>query len=363
MDTVLALISTDLAASSAICLKEAKKKKMNIELFNSDRKQLILMEEPEGYLIPNQQTIIETIDLNKGEELYEERRRIHLDGVYINYYKRSIAQERQIWVRSDAPYIQMHFEISGGSAYYYHKNKQFTVPIATGEFSLFYVPNLDGKLVDPPCKNAITVEIEISESWLLKHLDLHAGLVLNFINDINNCTPSLLGGKVHQINPQISKTIQELFDCPYTGSIKRLYLEAKLLELLAHQLQQASTFSPTKFSCPLTKIDIEQLYALKDRLLADLSINYTIDELAYLSYMNRTKLQAGFKELFGKTLHEFIIENRMLLAYKLLLESYANNWNIAEIAKRVGYKHSNHFSTAFKKKFGKSPAAFVKRSY
>ncbi|WP_082461468.1 helix-turn-helix domain-containing protein [Pedobacter sp. PACM 27299] len=36
-------------------------------------------------------------------------------------------------------------------------------------------------------------------------------------------------------------------------------------------------------------------------------------------------------------------------------------WNISEIAYRVGYQHSNHFSAAFKKKFGVSPGTLLKK--
>lgn len=51
----------------------------------------------------------------------------------------------------------------------------------------------------------------------------------------------------------------------------------------------------------------------------------------------------------------------MHLAYQLLTQSYTNDWNISEIAQRVGYLRSNHFSAAFKKKFGISPGTFFKK--
>jgi len=335
---------------------------MHIEFLNNDRKQLIsLLEEPEGYLIPQEQNIIETLDFKKGKELYEERKRIHLDGVYINFYKRSLAEPREIWVRSNAPYIQMHFEISGGSAFYYHKNKKFAVLTSKGEFNTFYVPCLDGKLIDPPCKNATTVEIEFSEAWIRAHIGNVPSLALNFVDDISAQRPSLLGGKAHIITPQIAKTISDLYECPYTGHIKRLYLEAKLVELLAHQLHAVHAIANSNHLNKLSKLNVENLHFIKEMIVANLSKNYSIEELSYLSMMNRTKLQAGFKELFGLTIHDFIIEKRMDLAYQLLTESYANRWNISEIAQRVGYLRSNHFSAAFKKKFGVSPRKYLKK--
>lgn len=335
---------------------------MNIEFLNNDRKEVIsFMEEPEGYSIPAEHHIIETLDLKKGKELYEERRRIHLDGVYINFYKRSLAQERKIWVRTDSPYIQMHFEISGGATYYTHRNKKFSIATGKGESNLFYVPALDGMLIDPPCKNALTVDIELSETWIKERIGINPSLAVDFIDGIACRRPTLLSGKSHLITPQILKTLNELYDCSYTGDIKRLYLEAKLMELLAHQLHQAQTIENIGPSHKLSKLEVEHLHFIKEKISANLSKNHSIEELSYLSFMNRTKLQAGFKKLFNCTIHDFIIESRMELAYQLLTESYANNWNISEIAYRVGYQHSNHFSAAFKKKFGVSPGTFLKK--
>jgi len=335
---------------------------MNIEFLNKDSKQLIsLLAEPEGYIIPQEQKIIETLDFKKGKELYEERKRIHLNGVYINFYKRSSTEQRETWVRSDAPYIQMHFEISGGAAYYYHKNKKFEVLTSKGEFNTFYVPYLDGKLIDPPCKNATTVEIEFSEDWIRQHLADTPSLAMSFVDDIAAHKPSLLGGKAHIITPQIAKTISEIYECPYTGHIKGLYLEAKLMELFAHQFHSVHNLINTNQNNILSKVNTENLYFIRELIVSNLAKNYTIEELSYLSIMNRTKLQAGFKELFGCTIHDFIIEKRMDLAYHLLTQSYANDWNISEIAQRVGYLRSNHFSAAFKKRYGVSPGKFLKK--
>lgn len=334
---------------------------MNIKLLDKDQQQLLSSQQaPIDYLIPAGHHVIETIDLKKGKELYEERKRIHLDGVYINYYKRSQIKEREVWVRSDAPYLQMHLEMTTGASYYYHKNKKLSVPIAKGEFAVFYVPELNGKLFDPPCKDAITVEVEISHKWIQQNIATSNPLAKKFLQDIKASQPTLLGAKSHAISPLIYRNVQDLLECPYVGGIKRLYLEAKLMELFAHQLYQIDTGGRIPAGQKLSKAEVDQLHYIQEMISTDLSKHYSIEELSYLSHMNRTKLQAGFKVLFGLTIHDFLIEKRMEMAYQLLTGSYAYHWNIAEIAQRVGYKYGNHFSTAFKKRFGVSPSYFLK---
>lgn len=334
---------------------------MNIRVLDKSRKKLIATQQkPEDYLIPTGEQVLETVDLKRGEGLYKARKCIHLDGVYLNYYTRSQVKEREMWVQSDAPYLQMHLEMTSGSSYYRHKNGQLSVPIAKGEFAVFSVPELNGSLRDPICKDAITVEIEISLQWIKEHINTSNSFAADFLKDAIAGRPSLLGGKPYAISPQIYRTVQDLFDCPYVGHVKRLYLEAKLMELFAHQLYQVEAGASGRSGLRLSKIDVGQLHAIREMITVDLSRHFSIEELSYLSHMNRTKLQAGFKALFGLTLYDFLIEKRMELAYQLLTESYAYHWNIAEIAQKVGYRHSNHFSAAFKKRFGVSPGWFLK---
>lgn len=88
----------------------------------------------------------------------------------------------------------------------------------------------------------------------------------------------------------------------------------------------------------------------------DLSKNFSIEELAEQVGMNRTKLQAGFKQLFNKTINSFTQELKMQNAKDLIHSS--KRYNLKEIASMLGYRHSNHFSVAFKKRFGISPSAF-----
>lgn len=335
---------------------------MKIEIINKDRQEFSgIIEVPDGYPVPKDQNIVESWDCREEEEFYEERKRIHLDGVMINHYKRSSAKGQEVSVRSDSPYILMHFELSGGATCYRHNDSRFVVPTAQGEFSMLYLPQLDGTLTDPPCRNATSLEIQLSQTWIREHIVSDSIATLDFIEGIASSRPTLLGGKSYRITPFIHKTINELYNCPYTGNIKRLFIEGKLLELLALQLHQTGVVETPARKHVLSKQDMEHLHFIKEKITADLSKSYTIQELSYLTFMNRTKMQAGFKDLFGCTIHEFIVESRMMEAYCRLTEDYSGDWNITEIARHVGYQYYNHFSLAFKKRFGVSPSSFLKK--
>lgn len=335
---------------------------MKIEIINKRRLELsAVMEEYDGYPMPEGQCLIESESCQNEKEFYEKRKRIHLDGVFINFFQKSSAHKQELRIKSDSSYIQMHFELSGGAAHYQSHDKRFAVTTTQGEFSMFYLPELNGSLIDPPCFDATSLEIEVSQKWIQEHLKFGTSTALDFVQDMECSRPTLLGGKNHRISPFIHHIIDDIYHCPYADNIKKLYMEGKLLELLALQLHQTGAIETQKRRLVLSKQDIEHLYFLKEKITADLSKDYTIDELSCMAFMNRTKMQAGFKELFGCTIHEFIVESRMMKAYRLMTEEYSSDWNIARIARHVGYQYYNHFSIAFKKRFGVSPSSFLKK--
>lgn len=80
----------------------------------------------------------------------------------------------------------------------------------------------------------------------------------------------------------------------------------------------------------------------------------TLPLLARTAGMSVSTFCMRFKEAFGRTPVQCLIEHRLDHAAHLLDDS---TLGVAEIAQRVGYTDAFHFSKAFKKRFGKSPRA------
>lgn len=69
--------------------------------------------------------------------------------------------------------------------------------------------------------------------------------------------------------------------------------------------------------------------------------------------MSSTKLKTIFKAVYGTSMLQYLIEKRMLLAMKMLLNSEEQ---IKNIAAATGHENSSKFSSNFKKKYGKLPS-------
>lgn len=107
----------------------------------------------------------------------------------------------------------------------------------------------------------------------------------------------------------------------------------------------------------ISKRDKEKLRTVKLFLSHYPEKHITIEQLAELSGLYRSKLTAMFKQVYGKSIYNYMLEVKMKKAKRLLL---ANDQPIKSIAGACGYKTVQSFSRVFKKYFGLSPSQFQK---
>lgn len=86
-----------------------------------------------------------------------------------------------------------------------------------------------------------------------------------------------------------------------------------------------------------------------------LAENLSVDMLAKRIYMNPEYLTRLFKKRYGKTLIEYITQERMTLAAEMLRNS---DMTISMISAKTGYPNYSYFTKIFKKYFGVTPREY-----
>ncbi|MDF2923625.1 MAG: helix-turn-helix protein [Paenibacillaceae bacterium] len=165
--------------------------------------------------------------------------------------------------------------------------------------------------------------------------------------------------KQSSISPAVHHILEEIKSCPYGGSIKRLFLEGKSLELLALLLDDAEAGGEAAACAAFSwrKEDIRSLHLARDILSRSWREPPGLLQLARKVGLNDFKLKRGFKELFGTTVFGYVRQLRMQQARELLEQGGAN---VTEAAYLVGYSNISHFSALFRKTFGCHPREYVK---
>ncbi|MBV2122810.1 MAG: AraC family transcriptional regulator [Candidatus Thiodiazotropha sp. (ex Ctena orbiculata)] len=134
-------------------------------------------------------------------------------------------------------------------------------------------------------------------------------------------------------------------------------LELKLLEVL-HLLElndggklRASLMAIQKGG--LNKRNIKRLvdqYAIS---------NLSSKQLAVLSGRSLSTFNRDFKTLYGATPKQWLIDQRLEHAHKLLSK---DQWSVTDTAMEVGYSNVSHFIAVFRKKYGKTPYEIKQQS-
>jgi len=157
------------------------------------------------------------------------------------------------------------------------------------------------------------------------------------------------------LTPEIRMSAAQLYRALSHDGAWSLYVESKVLELIALQLLHMAPCASCRTGA-FTASEVERLHAARDWLLADDLEAPSLSDLARRVGLGVHKLQAGFREFFGTTVFGLLKEHRLQKARMLLDQA---DMNVSQVAWAIGYVNLSHFSAAFKKRFGVLPRDYL----
>ncbi|WP_413533199.1 helix-turn-helix transcriptional regulator [Empedobacter brevis] len=327
---------------------------MALRLYDVKNNQTLVEKEyADSYLDIDKNALKETTTyLNSfiGKGFYRE---ISFDGVHIGFGDMHLSHKLLLGFETDFETIEMHFALKGKNTAQTSKFDR-NISFDSHTHNLIYTNGLCGKM-QWKSDHFQCCEINLSKEFFNRFLPYESQLFHKFKNAIEKGSSSLLQEQHHQITHQMYQILEQIIYCEKQGLFKRMFLEAKVIELLLLQLEQFHTESPYKGT--LKRKDIDKIYVVRDFIVNNLNSSYSLIDLAHEAGTNEFILKKGFKEIFGTSVFSFWSNEKMEYAKNLLTEQ---RFTISEIAHLVGYKNQRHFSSAFKKKFGISPSQLYK---
>ncbi len=176
-------------------------------------------------------------------------------------------------------------------------------------------------------------------------------LLAEFLSKSGRPVGSKIANSDRILTPSMLMIIHDILRYANNGPLRKIYIEAKVLELLCISLEQWNDPQPSEDSI-LPNADVQRIQVVHNHIHQNLSHPGSVSDLARLAGINEHKLKKGFRQLYGTSILAFIIDLRMQQAKSLLLES---NHSIKAIANMMGYRDRSNFTAAFRKKFGHAP--------
>ncbi|MGB3452446.1 MAG: AraC family transcriptional regulator [Moheibacter sp.] len=277
---------------------------------------------------------------------------IKFESIHIMRISLMISAETSIPFFANSPTVILFFSLQGDSVLDtdYVKN----LNLKASSHNIIYMSPSKGR-IKCDCGKYEVFYIGMSPEMFKDYFPRGEETFERFNERMNRSEFSLLRQEHGVINHRILKAIEDISRSGDNRSIKEIFLKAKVIELLSFQLGELCTICN-----PLPTVrpeDAEKMYEVRQFILEHLNENHSLSELAQIVGTNEYTLKKEFKELFGTTVFGFWSDAKMENAQKLLAETKTD---IKEISEIIGYKNPQHFTTAFKRKFGLTPSRFRK---
>lgn len=149
----------------------------------------------------------------------------------------------------------------------------------------------------------------------------------------------------------------QLFDAHARGSCRLMKLEgianlflAEIIELFCTEVEEEDSMSVW---------ESQALQAVFEHCTDNLHDDLSLQALSRVAGLTESRLDQLFRQKYHLSCAEYIRNERMVCANRLLEESQLP---IKSVAGKVGYSHVSNFSRAYKSRYGESPARTQRRA-
>lgn len=205
----------------------------------------------------------------------------------------------------------------------------------------------------PTCFLVLLINRKEFEKKIKEFLPSLSNNLEPIFRDINGINPFQNQG---HYSLDIAKFIEEFTTTEETGFMKHVFLEGKFYEILTHFFKQYDDDHKKDGHKILRQNTVEQIEKASDIIESELEALGSILSIATRVGLNQNTLQLGFKQLYGKSVNQYIKDIRLEKAKDLMENS---DLNITEITYKLGINSRSYFSKLFKDRFGVTPKSYM----
>jgi AraC-like DNA-binding protein len=236
---------------------------------------------------------------------------------------------------------RIHFLKSGSLDLIDHNSKKRNV----GQPSVLFFPTgKKHRIVPDPLKGADLVCATINYEDVAS-------------NPIANALPPFLKFQLSRY-PELKKSAKWLFKEAFDTKCGRMPMLDRLCDISIIQLLREVLDSNEVSSGMLAGLANPQLANVITQIHALPEYPWSLESMADLAFMSRSKFADLFRDVVGETPGEYLTDWRMRVAQNALL----NGNNVSLVAEKVGYENGSALARAFRKKIGVSPKVWQQQN-
>jgi AraC-like DNA-binding protein len=246
-------------------------------------------------------------------------------------------------------FIQLHFCIKLNTKL--HFGPHYALDVKENNSLLLYNPNQNLPInlsLEPYSKHVILIiSIKVFHSFFSQVADL-----IHFLDDENKDKKYYLD---KELTPSEILVLNQICNDHMHESLQKLYTKGKVFELLSLYFNKNEDSDQ---SCPFLddEENVDKIKKAKQIVIDNMAEPPSLHDLANEVGLTLSKLNDGFKHIYGDSIFNFLLDYKLEYARKMLL---SKKHNVSEISLQVGYSTASHFIAAFKKKYGTTPKQYM----
>lgn len=322
---------------------------MSFFLKNGDDGKLLFTQDfkENGVAVNGYQTNTSTAELPFGNT---QTTQWNIDGIYISYTEAQFNTPAILDWSGDAEMITMYFNLQGKMSIA-DINDSISIELYSNQHNIIYSREAKGQLKVDELKMRLFM-IQLSKAAFSRISNNVGGGLKHFADNVAKGDPSVFSTINLPIDFEIQNCINQIIYCPYGDELRPMFLYSKVMELLVLQAASYKRSQQNITRVIKTEYDYERIIFARDYLLKNIEVPPSLTELSHIAGINEFKLKKGFRETFNQSVFQYLSNHRLETAKIHLLEGSKSP---TELAFELGYSSLQHFSSAFKKKFGMPP--------
>ena len=248
-------------------------------------------------------------------------------------------------------FIQFHYLLKGKAVFKFNQGS-YKLTLNQETSLLLFNPNKDLPMDLYLTKQSWLISIIVSVKKFHSLFTQEAHFI-PFINDENKNKKYYAD---EAISPSMAVVLNQIMNYNVHNSLMDLYHKAKTYELLCLHFNKSGELDTEQCPFLASEDNIDKIKKAKKIIIERLTEPPTLQELSTMVGLSLQKLKEGFKHIYGEPVFTFLLHYKMELACTYLSQDY----NVNEVALKIGYSTSSHFISAFKKRYGITPNQYKK---
>jgi AraC-like DNA-binding protein len=272
------------------------------------------------------------------------------EGFFLVKLENKTKKEQTFIKEIDNDYIQLFFSLNGTGKLIFN-NGMYTIDLLENKSLVLFNPqqNLPINIESSPNSKIIILLITI------KKFHSFFSEFSNYITFLKTENQEKKYYSAKDLSPKETVVLSQIFKYNLHVSLEKLYTKGKVYELLSLYFNLTSD---DEEKCPFLEDEdnVNKIRKAKEIIIDRMTQPPSLNELANEIGLTLKKLKDGFKQIYGDTVFNFLLDYKLDYSTKLL---NTKKYNVAQISEMIGYSTSSHFIAAFKKKFGTTPKKYL----